>query len=742
MKIKINFAIKFLALMLYFVTAGIFVPENSGILGIAQVFDEESYYDFAGGDGTAENPYRVKTMYHLNNVRKYLNAYFIQTADIDLTTATAEGGVFYNGGSGWEPIGTSSTAFRGNYDGCGHHIIGLKSKQSFDAGLFGYNCGTIQNLSMERGVMSSKNYAGSIAGRNFNGTITNCYNTGTVTVTSSYNAYAGGIVGCNYNGTITNCYNRGVVTATSSFSSYNAYAGGIVGGNYEGTVTNCNNTGDISTSTLTSFSYSYTGGIVGGNYEGTITNCYNTGVVIATSTFFSDDTYAGGIIGDNYEGTITNCYYHTAPTLNTEYGTELTFDELKRQESYDGFDFETVWYFDSNGYYPFPLLQGMNLPEQEEENYYDFAGGTGRLENPYRISTPQQLDNVRNYLNAYFVQTQNIDITVATADGGEFYNSGSGWMPIGTDESMPFRGNYDGGGYSIIGLKTSGATYAGLFGYNRGIIQNLGIEDSTVLSLTSSLRSYAGGITGYNDDGIITNCYNTGAVTATSTSYYHVYAGGIVGCNYNGTITNCYNSGVVTVESASSLYSSYVGGIVGYSSSTITNCYNTGVVISPFVSSIESPFVGGIVGYSSGAITKSFNLGEITAEGGETTYAGGIAGYSTAKISDVFNSGDIMSQTSSRSDFACGGGLVGYTNGSSISYSYSIGNVQGTPKYTGNVIGYNDGSVFNYLYFIGTNEDSGIGNVANSIYINFNIKSATFYQINMHNICRCFTEDE
>ncbi len=26
--------------------------------------------------------------------------------------------------------------------------------------------------------------------------------------------------------------------------------------------------------------------------------------------------------------------------------------------------------------------------------------------------------------------------------------------------------------------------------------------------------------------------------------------------------------------------------------------------------------------------------------------------------------------------------------------------------------------------------------------INFNIKSATFYQINMHNICRCFTEDE
>lgn len=26
--------------------------------------------------------------------------------------------------------------------------------------------------------------------------------------------------------------------------------------------------------------------------------------------------------------------------------------------------------------------------------------------------------------------------------------------------------------------------------------------------------------------------------------------------------------------------------------------------------------------------------------------------------------------------------------------------------------------------------------------INFNIKSATFYQINMHNNCKCFTEDE
>lgn len=143
---------------------------------------------FAGGDGTEGNPYQIATPEQLNEVRNHLDAYFIQTADIDLTEATAEGGKFYNDGKGWEPIGAffasyEQIVFTGNYNGGGYCIIGLKCKQLDSGtnakGLFGYNFGVIRNLGMESGAISANvsTNAGSIAGSNF-GSVENCYNTG------------------------------------------------------------------------------------------------------------------------------------------------------------------------------------------------------------------------------------------------------------------------------------------------------------------------------------------------------------------------------------------------------------------------------------------------------------------------------------------------------------------------------------------------------------------------------------
>lgn len=40
---------------------------------------------FAGGAGTASQPFIVTTPEHLDNVRLFPDAYFLQTADIDLT---------------------------------------------------------------------------------------------------------------------------------------------------------------------------------------------------------------------------------------------------------------------------------------------------------------------------------------------------------------------------------------------------------------------------------------------------------------------------------------------------------------------------------------------------------------------------------------------------------------------------------------------------------------------------------
>ena len=72
------------------------------------------------------------------------------------------------------------------------------------------------------------------------GSVTNCYNTGNITVTGNNNnndVYVGGVVAQNYSsGRVTNCYNIGTIAVTDSGSSY---VGGIVGENDDGSVTNC-----------------------------------------------------------------------------------------------------------------------------------------------------------------------------------------------------------------------------------------------------------------------------------------------------------------------------------------------------------------------------------------------------------------------------------------------------------------------------------------------------------------------
>jgi len=65
-----------------------------------------------------------------------------------------------------------------------------------------------------------------------------------------------------------------------------------------------------------------------------------------------------------------------------------------------------------------------------ESSQIPFAGGDGTVDNPWQISTVDQLANLHNYLGAenadkHFVLINNIDLNVAP------YNEGEGWDPIG-----------------------------------------------------------------------------------------------------------------------------------------------------------------------------------------------------------------------------------------------------------------------------------------------------------------------
>lgn len=288
------------------------------------------------GDGTAEKPYQIGTAEELYCFAHQVNggeygANAVLTADITINENVLNENGELNSGTfrEWTPIGDSSNAYTGTFDGDGHTISGLYYSGSGDdyiyAGLFGYvgSGGQVENVSVVDSYMSVDTnvnaYVGGVCGYNY-GTITNCCNDGTVK--GSY--YTGGVCGRN-GGTITNCYNTGTVKG-----SY--YTGGICAAN-SGMIMNCYNTGSVTGSGT----YTSVGGVCGLNYArddtATIENCYNTGTVSGTGTY----AHVGGVCGENY-GTIANCYWLTDKASSgigsdsdsgTGGATEKTADEFK-----------------------------------------------------------------------------------------------------------------------------------------------------------------------------------------------------------------------------------------------------------------------------------------------------------------------------------------------------------------------------------------------------------------------------
>ena len=194
----------------------------------------------------------------------------------------------------WTPI-CNSMPYSGTFDGQGHTVSGLYLDNTGTAyvGLFGINCGTIQNVGVVDSYFNGEDYVGGVCGMNLHDgtegimsvTITNCYNTGAV----NGRRYVGGVCGYNKISTgddgkqvlITDCYNTGKVSGYIG-------VGGVCGKNYPSLLDK-------------------------GNSSTSIMNCYNTGAV-------SGDYYVGGVCGENSyykyietppSVTIMNCYYNS-----------------------------------------------------------------------------------------------------------------------------------------------------------------------------------------------------------------------------------------------------------------------------------------------------------------------------------------------------------------------------------------------------------------------------------------------
>lgn len=354
---------------------------------------------------------------------------------------------------------------------------------------------------------------------------------------------------------------------------------------------------------------------------------------------------------------------------------------------------------------------------------YDWSTnpGTGEPNNPYQISTTEQLLSIHwdpslpdpNLLNKSYILTGDIDLTgysFATAVIAADENLASGYQGLG------FCGVFDGQHYRIqnLTIDSSGAEqdYLGLFGYlgADSTVCNMGLENVSVISSGGIIgglcgrnsggtmtdcfssgeisgSSYVGGLCGWNW-GSILNCHTAGQVTGGS-SYYDGESGGLCGGNWEGNITYCSSSCTVSGHI-------YVGGLCGKNyKGTIAYCHSTNPVSG-------SERAGGLVGYNHhSTISTSYATGAVS---GDSYYLGGLCGLNDmSTISNSYATGSVGGASYYR------GGLCGLSESSSIAHCYSLGTVSGL-GHVGGFLGDCYGNTPGSCYFLNTaGPDNGYG---------------------------------
>ena len=175
---------------------------------------------FSGGDGTPTSPFLIKTYDDLKDLATYVNDGTVTNESIKL-----DADIDCTGKTDFAPIGNGTEPFQGNFDGNGKTIsnLSMTDVDKDQVGLFGYNSGTIKNLTLSGCTISGggdkgDNFVGAIAGKN-TGAVNYCSVNGTSTISAysdaSTSVYAGAVVGDNTGGTISyNTYESTVTTKT------------------------------------------------------------------------------------------------------------------------------------------------------------------------------------------------------------------------------------------------------------------------------------------------------------------------------------------------------------------------------------------------------------------------------------------------------------------------------------------------------------------------------------------------
>ncbi len=255
--------------------------------------------EYGGGDGTADNPYRIVSVEHLLEMGRTQSDYeshFILMADLDLAGTVYKRAIISPDldDKEWGPQG--GKFFNGVFDGGGHTVSNFtaENRSVHYLALFGHleENAVIKNLHLvDANVKGSKIVSCCVA--SLEGTIENCSVTGQL----SGIYVVGGVVGFLDNASIKNSICDVTITAYQD-SGKLSVVGGLVAQSQFGSIDNCFSKCNI----VAKNRFDRGGGIVGQN-SGNITNSYCEGVSIVSKIRGNS---VGAFCGHN-SGSIRSC---------------------------------------------------------------------------------------------------------------------------------------------------------------------------------------------------------------------------------------------------------------------------------------------------------------------------------------------------------------------------------------------------------------------------------------------------
>ena len=512
---------------------------NANLIKLEQV---DGVYQLATADDV--------TLYSVivNSIDQNANA--VLTADIDMSEV-----------EDFQPIGTSSTPFKGEFDGQNYKVTGFNQESVSDAfGFIGYASGaTIKNFSIEGAITYSTGTGVGAIGWATGTAVSNVHSSLDIAVVATAH-HVGGVIGhLSENSSASNCSFSGTIHEAGGTHDC---IGGIGAYSNNGvSYTNCANYGTIIYNTANAYAGGICGYVNNDSFKG-VFNCLNVGTVAMEGG--ATPSYGGAFVGrlrshsnskfeNNYmlEGSAPNASGENNITANTVTAEVLASGEICYK--LNGDQAEINWY-QTIGADEFPVLYDTHkvVYKDADGTYTNEKVHTGTQDDPFVVKSAADLANLLNQLVSgrmnYVVMEDDVDMAGVTD-----------WTPLFNipDQSngYPFI-DFDGKGHVISNLtsNTDGAyDYCGLFGILCGNVRNLGVEnaDVTCAGGTGILAGYLGHST-FNQPCYVENVWVTGKVTANG------YCGGMFGnvaCESH--IKNCYAN--VEVNGSGDL----TGGIIG-----------------------------------------------------------------------------------------------------------------------------------------------------------------------------------